>query len=324
MPALHGNWIDLVIIIVLLYFISEAWRVGFWAIFADFISFLVSLIVSLRAYTILSLLLQSNFSISRSLANALGFLLTAIIVEGVLSYISTVLLSHLPLKYWKTKWNQYLGVLPALGEGVILVAFILTLIVSLPLTPKVKKDISDSKIGGYLITQTSGIEKKLSEIFGGVIEDSLTYLTIKPGSEETSVKLNVESENLSVDADSENKMFDMVNYERTSRGVPALVWEPALVPVARSHAEDMWKRSYFGHVTPEGEDVGNRLEKAGINFSIAGENLALAPTLQTAHTGLMNSPGHKANILDTQFHKVGIGVIDNGVYGEMFVQVFTN
>jgi uncharacterized protein YkwD len=52
--------------------------------------------------------------------------------------------------------------------------------------------------------------------------------------------------------------------------------------------------------------------------------LALAPTLATAHTGLMNSEGHRANILEPKFKRVGIGVIDNGVYGKMFVQVFTD
>jgi len=68
----------------------------------------------------------------------------------------------------------------------------------------------------------------------------------------------------------------------------------------------------------------DRLEKAGVSYSIAGENLALAPTVQTAHTGLMNSEGHRANILEPQFKRVGIGVIDNGIYGKMFVQIFTD
>jgi len=46
--------------------------------------------------------------------------------------------------------------------------------------------------------------------------------------------------------------------------------------------------------------------------------------LSTAHNGLMNSEGHRANILEPEFRKIGIGVIDNGVYGKMFVQVFTD
>jgi uncharacterized protein YkwD len=96
------------------------------------------------------------------------------------------------------------------------------------------------------------------------------------------------------------------------------------VPVARDHARDMWERQYFGHVSPEGEDVGGRLREADVSYSFAGENLALAPTVATAHNGLMNSEGHRENILEEGFTQMGIGVIDNGVNGKMFVQVFTD
>jgi uncharacterized protein YkwD len=66
------------------------------------------------------------------------------------------------------------------------------------------------------------------------------------------------------------------------------------------------------------------MSKASIDFSYAGENLALAPNVDLAMQGLMQSPGHKANILSTNFGQVGIGVIDGGIYGEMFCQEFTN
>ena len=64
--------------------------------------------------------------------------------------------------------------------------------------------------------------------------------------------------------------------------------------------------------------------KAGVEFFIVGENLAFAPTLEIAHDGLMQSPGHRKNILEEEFERVGIGVIDGGSYGRMFVQVFAD
>jgi len=70
--------------------------------------------------------------------------------------------------------------------------------------------------------------------------------------------------------------------------------------------------------------LGDRLDRAGIRYSFAGENLAMAPTLATAHNGFMNSEGHRANILEPKFRRGAVGVIDNGVYGKMFVQVFTD
>jgi uncharacterized protein YkwD len=56
----------------------------------------------------------------------------------------------------------------------------------------------------------------------------------------------------------------------------------------------------------------------------AGENLAYAPSVAIAHEGLMNSPGHRENILRASFNKLGVGVIDAGVNGKMFCQEFTN
>lgn len=210
-----------------------------------------------------------------------------------------------------------------MGEGLILIAFILTLIMGLPLRPSIKNDVADSKVGSFILRQTSGAEKAVNEIFGGVVEDSLTYRIIKPGSKE-SVPITVERQNLSIDTVSEAEMFKLVNKERREKGVSEFSWAPETVPVARAHAKDMWERKYFSHYSPEGDDLGDRLDRAGIRYSFAGENLAMAPTLATAHNGFMNSEGHRANILEPKFRRVGIGVIDNGVYGKMFVQVFTD
>ena len=76
-PNLQANWIDLVIILILVYFLSDSWRLGFWVILADFLGFLISLVAALFGYSFVSTLLQDNFSIPRSLENALGFLFIA-------------------------------------------------------------------------------------------------------------------------------------------------------------------------------------------------------------------------------------------------------
>ncbi|OGM08079.1 hypothetical protein A2W13_02720 [Candidatus Woesebacteria bacterium RBG_16_36_11] len=319
--TLNGNYIDLLIIIVLIFFVSEGIRHGFWVILADFLSFLLSLLISLRFYQIAGNFLGNSFSLSHSISNALGFLITAIVVEGILGFIFGIILSLIPKKLLKTPLNKYLAVAPALGEALIVIAFILTLIVALPVSPLIKADVTDSRIGGKIVKDTQGVEARLNEIFGGVVEDSITYLTIKPGSTERII-LRTKVEELKINTNAENEMFKMVNTARSEAGVGQLTWDTGLVDVARAYAKDMWERNYFGHISPEGLDVGDRLTKAGIDYFIAGENLALAPTVSIAETGLMNSEGHRANILEPQFNRVGIGVVDNGIYGEMFVQVF--
>ena len=322
-PNLQANWIDLVIILILVYFLSDSWRLGFWVILADFLGFLISLVAALFGYSFVSTLLQDNFSIPRSLANALGFLFIAGVSEAILSFTFIHLTKKIPYKFWKKPWSNILAAFPALGQGIILTSFLITLTMSLPILPKVKTDINESKIGGILLGKTIGLEARINEIFGGLIEDSLTYLTVRPGSQD-SIQLEVENFVFSVDEVSEKEMLRLVNAERKKYGIGELGLRNELVPVARNHAQDMWEGQYFGHVSPDGKDVGDRLEKADVSYKIAGENLALAPTVQTAHTGLMNSEGHRKNILDPEFKRIGIGVIDNGVYGKMFVQVFTD
>ena len=82
--SFNGNWIDLIVLVIILVFVSEAGRVGFWVIMADFVSFLGSLLISLRGYQYAASFLRSNFSLPHSVSNALGFLFTAILVETVL------------------------------------------------------------------------------------------------------------------------------------------------------------------------------------------------------------------------------------------------
>jgi uncharacterized protein YkwD len=86
----------------------------------------------------------------------------------------------------------------------------------------------------------------------------------------------------------------------------------------------MFAKGYFSHVNLEGESPSDRITKAKVRFLTAGENLAYAHTLTIAHNGLMNSPGHRANILHKDYGRVGIGILDGGIYGLMVTQNFRN
>lgn len=319
----HFNYIDLIIVIVLIYFLSEGLRHGFWILLADFISFLASLILSLSTYKFVAAFLRSHITLAYSFANALGFLISAIILEAIIGFVLGHLIGKIPEKYWKHRLNKFFGLFPALGEALILISFFLILTLAFPIKPSIKIDIEESKIGGFLINKATSIESSINEVFGGVIEDSLTFLTVKPGNREA-IALQVDKINLSVDDQAEKEDFELVNKERKAQGVTELTWSNELAGVARGHARDMWMRKYFGHVSPDGKDVSDRLLANKIKYSLAGENLALAPTVATAHKGLMNSEGHRENILSKRYNKIGIGVIDNGVYGKMFVQVFSD
>jgi uncharacterized protein YkwD len=119
-------------------------------------------------------------------------------------------------------------------------------------------------------------------------------------------------------------MLDLVNGERAKAGLAPLLADDRLREVARAHSLEMFQMDYFSHTSPTSGSPFDRMHAAGISFLVAGENLAYAPNVQVAHDGLMNSPGHRANILRPEFGRVGIGVIRTQGQGSMFTQDFTN
>lgn len=335
-PALHGNWVDLAILLEIFFYLLGGWNRGLLLGLLDLGGFLLSFFASLKFYSFLGELLVVNFSLPRGISNAAGFLLSGLLAEIILSIFINFFFKKFYLRITSQfndkkslglilRLDKILGFLPVLGEALIFTAFILTLLVTLPIQGAVKKDIVSSKIGAPLIARTQGIERQLNNIFGAAVNETLTFLTINPNpSSGEKVDLRFTQKEIKIDEAAEEAMLTMVNQERVKAGVRELTLSIKLRDVARNHAKDMFGRGYFSHYNPDGQSPFDRMEKAGINFTAAGENLALAPNVYLAHQGLMNSPGHRKNILSPDFGKVGIGVIDGGIYGEMLVQEFTD
>lgn len=104
-----------------------------------------------------------------------------------------------------------------------------------------------------------------------------------------------------------------VNAYRASVGCPGLSWHDPLAEVARKHSEDMVRRSYFGHVNPDGESPYDRMRKAGIRWSgPAGENLAaFIEDPVTVLDRWLQSPGHRANLGDCRYRYHAIGLSED-------------
>jgi uncharacterized protein YkwD len=98
-----------------------------------------------------------------------------------------------------------------------------------------------------------------------------------------------------------------INRHRRSRGCPVLAWDSRLSRVARRHSEDMTRRRFFDHRNPDGVDPFERLERAGIHFRAAAENLAMSPASgQEVFEGWMGSRGHRRNLEECLYDRVGI------------------
>lgn len=107
----------------------------------------------------------------------------------------------------------------------------------------------------------------------------------------------------------EYQLFDLTNATRVNHGLNALVWDEGAREPARAHSTDMAENQFFSHTNLADQTFSDRLIEAGITFRLAGENLAYGQFSSIfAHQGLMNSIGHRENILHSGFMKIGIGV----------------
>lgn len=324
------NWIDILILVTLLFYAIEGYALGFFNALLDLISFVLAFFLGLSFYAFFGKLLITYLSISPGFANAIGFFIAAFLTEIIFNLIFKGMVSN--FFYIKEldqkakilhKINNFLGVIPAVFSGILLLSFILVLLVTLPVKTFLKQSVSDSKIGSSLVVNTQGLAKDLNAVFGGAVDEGLSFLTVEPKSDQT-INLNFKTSSISPDPNAERQMFIMVSRERSQRELVVLDSDESLAKVARSHCRDMLERGYFSHYTPEGYSPFDRMARADISFNFAGENLALAPNVDLAMKGLMQSPGHRANILSPNFGKIGIGVMDAGVYGKMFCQEFTD
>lgn len=328
LPFVNLNFIDVAILLVIAIYAIEGYALGFIKGTADFISFVLSFIFGLTFYNVFASLLINNFQIPKGFSNALGFFLGAFICEIALTLVFRLVI--LPIIEEKTQRVSYpkeaekiAGIFPGIFSAVVLLAFVLTMIVALPLSPFLKNAVSASRLGQPLVSSIQGFDKEINNVLGGAVNDALTFLTIEPKSKEL-LKLNFQTGNTQIDRNAEIEMLSLLNNERKSRGLTELEEDVTLRQTGRDHCTDMFQRGYFSHYTPEGKSPFDRMAEHNAQFSYAGENLALAPNVKLAMQGLINSPGHQANILSKNFGKVGIGIIDGGVYGEMFCQEFTD
>ena len=174
------------------------------------------------------------------------------------------------------------------------------------------------------IPQIDEITKKIGETTGGIVKRI----------EEEQMRIE-EEQRISDEKyiqDITTKVHELINEERTSRGLNPLSWNGKLAQAALNHSTDMAKRDYFAHDSPDGQDFQWRYSQVGFSCSVrlgnviygGGENIMYldgyygVDTIATETVdGWMNSPGHRENILTPYFQSEGIGVVES--YNEVYV-----
>ena len=317
---------DAVIILIAAYAGYIGTRRGLVLVACELASFVVSATLGLAVYHPLGQLLVRWAGISLPLADVAAFIIVWIIVEiGFALLVHRFVMPRLTRRVQYSAVNRIGGGIGSVFRALILLSIGLIIFAGLPFSSGAKQPVTGAYLARVMLSTTASWQNLIDQGLGQDINSSLTVFTVSNDPESTErIQLGFTTTDVKPDPDDEAADLVLVNNERTSRGLSALSINPAAQAVARQYAARMFADGVFSHIDNDGHNPFERMKAGGVKFGAAGENLALAPTLQLAHQGLMNSAPHKANILDQNYNKVGIGIVDGGQYGLMVVQDFTD
>jgi uncharacterized protein YkwD/uncharacterized membrane protein required for colicin V production len=316
------NAIDLLIVAALVIAVVVGIRSGFVATLYGLITWVVAIPVALVLQGPLGGLV-ARAGLAVPLARTLAFVFVLLLVETAFTLLGAVAVFPFVTRIHADRVlgpaDRALGVIPSTLRTLVITAVALAAALVLPVGNDVRSAIDGSRIGQVLVEQVAAVQPMLGTLAGQ--DDSPLFVTRLAADQTEKLDLP-DGLTLTPDPDAEQEMLRLLNAERTSRGLGALALDPRLLPVARQHSEEMFRLKYFGHQSPVNGSPFDRITAAKISYTRAGENLAYAHSVAVAHRGLMDSPGHRENILRPEFTRIAIGVVAAGSYGRMFTQVF--
>jgi len=256
-------------------------------------------------------------------AATVGFVVMVVVAEALLSAAGYLAVRPIVAGLRRSRLSaadRILGTVPGAIRSLFIVAVAILAIEALPVSSDAKAAVETSRTGRVVNAGIAALEPQIRALAGQLGGSS--FLVTRIGEDQTEHLDLPDGLDLAADPIAERQLLDLVNEERAQRGIGVLISDDRLVVIARSHSEEMFKLKYFSHESPVSGSPFDRLKAAGITYSRAGENLAYAQSISVAHRALMDSPGHRENILRPEFTRIGIGVINAGAYGRMVTQLF--
>ena len=322
---MHGlNWVDVVLVLIILVSALAGLQRGLIRGALDLVAVVVSLLIASYSYHRAADLISSHIATSDVVANIIGFVVVLAIVQFA---FSALVLGPLTPLIWSIRKipiskqiDGLLGVIPGAIKGVVLAAAIAFVLVLTPLGNSFDQPVGQSKVAAHLL---SGANEAIAKSDGhaGINLAGMMLVTEPDTAQGTTLPFHETSGYHESEAD-EQTMLAQVNQSRLEHGLAALKDDPQLRQLAAAHSEEMLKLGYFAHESPVNGSPTDRANAVGINYTVFGENIAYAPTIDVAERGLMRSPSHRANILSPEFTRVGIGVIVTSFGTRMVTQDF--
>ena len=321
------NPLDIIIVLVVLLSMAAGIRRGFIIGLYDVIVAVAGLAFATIAYDTVAALLDPFLNARMAALNLIGF----IVAYAVITVPGMGLLRPAVRRFRTLTGiipgvhpvDRAFGIIPGAVQGVV-VAFVLVLAAGFfPTSARAGDWLADSRFG--LELYRTGTSRVLQTAGAAGFDPSEFFALTRQAQHGSHIlPFEVHSNDLAISSEDEAEMLALVNAERSLVGLPALVADPELAAVARLHAIEMFNEGYFSHDSPNTGTPFDRLSARGVQYRFAGENLAFAPDVEGAHEGLMDSPGHRANIVEPGYRRVGIGAVESTLHGTMYVQVFAD
>ena len=317
------NWIDVLVIIFVVIYAAFVFKRGFLEQFFEFLGFFISLVCAISIFPILSFLIVL-VGFKSELVNLISFIFVFISSEVLFSAFFNDFFRKLPMSLILSKFNRYFGLIPNLLSSCLIIAFISTVIIILPISTNIKNAMSTSKIIGTILPFTTRFSMPLQQAFSRSVREGIIAITSTKQDSESFVRLSIPDHKAILDPDSEKLLLISLNQTRIEKNLPKLKLDSLLTNIARDHSKAMIEGGYFGHIDPTGKNPYDRATAKNLEFNSLAENLSFAPDAITAHEGFLQSPEHLKAMISTKYTRIGIGVYDTVKYGKMFTEMFAD
>ncbi len=320
--------VDLVIVGLVVVAAISGWRLGSIGALIDAFGLIAAIGFSARFSTQLTTIAGQTIPISPALLRPVATL--AIILVG---YIAAGMIARAVAEISEAivSPNTFAGTMSSLIGAVIgglkvsiLMGFVLQIgTPMLPTDSNLYHQIDRSRLSESVISLSQRVQpiirNSIEPIFSGEAR-------VDPNAEfDGGQRLPIpEPVPLFASPEAEERMLELINEERRQAGLPALVMSPLAREVAQQHSNEMFRYGYLSHTNKEGKSPAERLREAGISFTSASENVAFAPSVDSAFNALLDNTNQRRNILSDQFRRIGIGIYDGGLWGIMVTQDFTD
>ena len=323
----NQQYLDIFMYVFMLYFLYLGWKKG--AIFQIFylFSLLIAVSISFRYSDEIGTYISSWLNSNLQLSEVFGGVIIFVAILTLASFLHNLLNNLIKTSDLGSK---------ALGAAISLLVsnLILTLIFTglniLNLPALFENSVKDSNLVNFYVSPDGSPQQTLEVIIGTdllKVVNRINYLTGKSSvviDDDGCLEIPRYNEsNLQSRQDFSIEIYNLLSLERQNENVDGLELNQILSNVAQAYAYEMYLGGFWCHQNPNnGENVNERLSKAGFPFTNVGENLAIASTIRSGHQSFMQSESHRNTILDNEFRRVGIGVV-SGPIGLIIVQVFS-